>query len=84
MNTKILLRMITEIASINRDANPNTLWETIKGTIGNETIKFATHTRKQTRKQEKNHRREILKLQKDILETSDNDKIESIKKYCKK
>ena len=42
--------------------------------------KFATHTRKQTRKQEKIIESEILKLQKDILETSDNDKIESIKK----
>ena len=71
---------ITEIALINRDANPNTLWETIKGTIRNETIKFATHTRKQTRKQEEIIESEIVKLQKDILETSDNDKIEYIKK----
>ena len=76
----IIKKNITEIASINRDANPNTLWETIKGTIRNETINLATHTRKQTRKQEKIIESEILKLQKDILETSDNDKIESIKK----
>ena len=41
---------------------------------------MATHTRKQTRKQEKIIESEILKLQNDILETSDNDKIESIKK----
>ena len=75
----IIKKNIKEIASINRDANPNTLWETIKGTIRNETIKFATHTRKQTRNQEKIIGSEILKFQKDILETSDNDEIESIK-----
>ena len=46
----------------------------------NETIKFATHIRKQTKKQEEIIESEIVKLQKDILETSDNDKIESIKK----
>ena len=80
----IIKKNITEIA-VNRDANSNTLWETIKGTIRNETIKFATHTRKQTRKQEEIIESEILKLQKDILETTDNDKIESIKKtYWKK
>ena len=64
--------------------SPNTLWETIKGTIRNETIKFATHTRKKTRKQEETIESEILKLQKDVLETSDNDKIESIKNIGKK
>ena len=29
---------IKEIATINKDANPNTLWEIIKGTVRNETI----------------------------------------------
>ena len=77
MNTRILLRkIIAEIALINRDANLNTLWKTIiEGIIQNETTKFATHTKKQTRIQEEIIESEILKLQKDILERSDNDKI---------
>ena len=49
----IIKKSITEISFINRDANLNTLWEIIKGTIRNETIKSATHTKKKTtRKQE--------------------------------
>ena len=43
-------------------------------------LKMATHTRKQTRKQEEIIESDIVKLQKGILETSDNDQIESIKK----
>ena len=31
---------IEEIATINRDTNPNTLWQIIKGTIINESIKY--------------------------------------------
>ena len=37
---------ISETAEINIDANPNTLWELIKGTIRNVTIKFATAKKK--------------------------------------
>ena len=38
---------INDIANINKNANPNTLWEIIKGTIRNETIKYATAKKKQ-------------------------------------
>ena len=31
---------IQEIAEINKDCNPNTLWQIIKGTIRNESIKY--------------------------------------------
>ena len=41
----IIKKSITGILLINRDANPNTLWEIIKDTIRNETIKFADHTK---------------------------------------
>ena len=37
---------INNIAIINNDANPNTLWEIIKGTIRNETIKYASAKKK--------------------------------------
>ena len=33
---------INEIVAFNTEANPNTLWELIKETVRNETIKFAT------------------------------------------
>ena len=50
----------------------------MKGTIRNETIQFATHTKKQTRKQEETIENEILKLQQNISETSDNENIETL------
>ena len=33
---------IKEIATINKDANPNTVWKIMKGTVRNETIKYAS------------------------------------------
>ena len=53
--------------------------EITKGTIRNETIHFATHTKKQTRKQEETIENEILKLQQNISETSDHENIETLK-----
>ena len=55
MNNSLLLdedykvkikRSINEITTINKEANLNTLWELIKGTIRNETIKYATFKKK--------------------------------------
>ena len=39
---------INNIARINKDANPNTLWEIINGTIRNETIKYASAKKKKS------------------------------------
>ena len=39
-------KSIDEIAEINKEANPCTLWEIIKGTIRNETIKYSTNKKK--------------------------------------
>ena len=33
---------IREIADLNKNSNQNTLWEIIKGTVRNETIKYTT------------------------------------------
>ena len=38
---------ISDIVEINQGANPNTLWEIIKGTVRNETIKYASIKKKQ-------------------------------------
>ena len=43
---------IAEITEINKKANPNTLWELIKGSVRNETIKFTTHKKKINQQQE--------------------------------
>ena len=37
---------IKETVDINKNSNPNTLWELIKGTIRNETIKYTTMKKK--------------------------------------
>ena len=43
---------ISDIVEINQGANPNTLWEIIKGTIRNETIKYASIKKKKQNIQE--------------------------------
>ena len=43
---------IKESAEINKTANPNTLWEIIKGAIRNETIKYASYKKKEQNKHE--------------------------------
>ena len=39
-------KSISEIAEINKNANPNTLWEIIKGGIRDESIKYASYEKK--------------------------------------
>ena len=43
---------IQEVTTINRDANPNTTWELIKGTIRNETIKYTSRKAKLEKEKE--------------------------------
>ena len=38
----IIKNSIKDIVDINKDCNPNTLWELIKGSCRNETIKYTT------------------------------------------
>ncbi len=46
----IIRRNISTIAEINQDSNPITLWEIIKGTARNETIKYASNEKKKESK----------------------------------
>lgn len=55
---------IKETIEINREANPNTLWEVIKGNVRNETILFTSHKQKQEKKEEKELSKEIDELEK--------------------
>ena len=43
---------IEEIATTNRNTNPNTLWQIIKGTIRNESIKYTATKKKDILKRE--------------------------------
>ena len=72
-------KSIAEIAEINKEANPNTKWELIKGTSRNETIKYATYKNKETNKQEKKLTNEINELQNKISESTEANVIEVLK-----
>ena len=48
----IIKTSIQEIVEINKDANDNVLWQIIKGTIRNETIKYTSKKKKDNVKEE--------------------------------
>ena len=56
------------ISTINREANPNFLWELIKGTIRHENIKYATR-----KKKESTSREEVLMVEINNLTNSNNE-----------
>ena len=60
-------KCIAEIVEINKDANQNTKWELIKGTVRNEVIKYATFKKREASKQEKTLTNEIIHLQERYL-----------------
>ena len=64
---------IQEIANINSEANPNTLWEIIKGTIRNETIKYCSTKKKNTVKLEMQLKKDIDKLAVELSNNTDNE-----------
>ena len=51
---KIQYNAIKETVDINKKANPNRLWEIIKGGIRNETIKYASFKKKEQDKKKFN------------------------------
>ncbi|KAH3697761.1 hypothetical protein DPMN_085271 [Dreissena polymorpha] len=57
----------------NKDANPNTLWEVIKGNIRNTTIRYTSFKQKETRKLETETIKIIETLEKQLHETNTND-----------
>ena len=69
---------ITETTTINKDANPNTLWELIKGTIRNETIKYTSKKAKLEKENEIRLISEINEIEKDIASNKDTDETEEL------
>ena len=67
-----------EIVNIKRNASPNVLWELIKGTIRNETIKYASTKNKIQNKTEKQLTAAIINLENDIEALSDTESLEQI------
>ena len=63
---------IKETVDINKNANPNTLWEIIKGGIRNETIKYASFKKKEQNKKEIQLNEEINKIKNNLMKGNDN------------
>ena len=57
---------IRETAEINSTANPNILWEVIKGAIRNTTIQYATKNKKENKNQENKLIKNINDIQQNI------------------
>lgn len=74
----VIKKSIDEISSFNSEANPNTLWELIKGTVRNETIKYATKKKKNMNEAESKLKSQIETLTKTLSETQNQDDIEMI------
>lgn len=60
-------KTINETADLNKNANPNTLWEVIKGNIRNETIRYASFIKKENKKNEENFAKEIKEIEQKII-----------------
>ena len=58
----IIRNCINDTVHINNECNPNTLWELIKGSIRNETIKYTTFKKRKDTEKEKTLTIEIDKL----------------------
>ena len=71
---------IQEISEINKNANPNTLWQIIKGAIRNETIKYTSFKKKSTIKKEIDLKNELDILEIKLTDNPDNKNVlENIK-----
>ena len=68
----LIRNSIKDIAEINKDANPKVLWETIKGTIRNETIKYAAYKRKCEKELEKKLLANINEIENELTRNATN------------
>ena len=62
----LIRNSINTIADINKDAHPNTLWEIIKGTIRNETIKYASYKKRGENENESKLRKDIEQIENEL------------------
>lgn len=69
---EIIKKGIADIADTNKDANPNTLWEIIKGEIRNLTIKYASYKKRNENKKEIDLSLEIHKIKQELASFNSN------------
>ena len=81
-NYKQLIRSnIQSVVEINQACNPNILWDVIKGTIRNETIRYASNKKRENIKQEKQLQETLNILTANLSRDPNNENIkEEIKK----
>ena len=72
-------KSITETTTFNENANPNTLWELIKGSIRNVTIKYGTKKKKENNNQEIKLKQDIENIENNINNTLCNIKLDDLK-----
>ena len=80
----VIRKIIDETAMINAGANPNTMWEIMKGNIRNETIKFASKTKQDDEKREKEINLKLINLEQTFSSCSLNNDIDKIKSEIEK
>ena len=66
----IIRNSINDIVNINNECNPNTLWELIKGSIRNETIKYTSFKKKQDAEKEITLKSEIESIENKLINTN--------------
>ena len=71
-------RTILETVNINTDTNPNILWELIKGSIRNETIRFATNKKREESQKEKQLNSDIKILEEQIQHAYNQNIVENL------
>ena len=74
----IVKSSILETVAINHEANPNILWEIIKGNIRNETIRYATINKLKSKENENKLEKEISDLKTQIQTCNNNDTLENL------
>jgi len=66
---------ILELVRNNSDSNPNTLWELIKGTIRNESIKFPSRRKREKEREENTLKSNISKIEDDLNSNPNNENL---------
>ena len=75
----IIKTSISDTVTCNIEANPNTLWEVIKGNIRNETIRYATHKKRKDLDREKQLNLNIENLNIKIQAETNNDILKNLR-----
>lgn len=71
----IIRNAINETVQINNAANPNTLWEIIKGTIRNETIKYSAKIKKENENEITEIENTIKRIEKKLTLSTDKNNL---------